>query len=89
MLNLSVMIKQSEDPVSIQTVYDVLSNVCVRVTEPEAIFRCFVAIGTLLTLKNPPKSTASINNYIELMASSSEPSKILSCCKHLMNIIKK
>lgn len=89
MLNLSVMIKQSEDAISIQTVNDVINIVCPRLTEPEAIFRCFVAIGTLLSSKYPPNLSEQIRDYIELLASNSEPSKVLSICKHLMTLIGK
>lgn len=89
MLNLSVMIKQSEDAAAIQSVNDCISTVCPRLTEPEAMFRSFVAIGTLLSFKYPPTLTEQIRDYIELMASNSEPSKVLSCCKHLMTIIGK
>lgn len=88
MLNLSVMIKQSEDLIAIQNVNDVVCILCPRLTEPEAIFRCFIAIGTLLSLKYPPNLSEQIKDYIELMASNSEPSKVLSCCKHLVTIIR-
>lgn len=88
-LNLSVMIKQSEDAIAIQTVNDTANILCTRFTEPEAMFRCFVAIGTLLSLKYPPTLSEQIKDYIALMASNSEPSKVLSCCKHLMAIIEK
>lgn len=89
MLNFSVMIKQSEDAIAIQAVNDTVNTLCPRLTEPEAMFRCFVAIGTLLSLKYPPTLSEQIRDYIELMASNSEPSKVLSCCKHLMTIIGK
>lgn len=89
LLNLSVMIKQSEDAIAIQTVNDTINMVCPRLTEPEAMFRSFVAIGTLLSLKYPPNLSEQIRDYIELMASNSEPSKVLSCCKHLITIIRK
>jgi len=89
LLNLSVMIKQSEDALAIQTVNDTVNIVCPKLTEPEAMFRCFVAIGTLLSLKYPPTLSEQIRDYIELLASNSEPSKVLSCCKHLMTIVGK
>lgn len=89
MLNLSVMIKQSDDAIAIQTVNNTVNVICPRLTEPEALFRCFVAIGSLLSLKHPPTLSEQIRDYIELMASNSEPSKVLSCCKHLMVIIGK
>lgn len=89
MLNFSVMIKQSDDEIAIQAVNNVISVVCPRLTEPEAMFRCFVAIGTLLSLKYPPTLTEQIKDYIELMTFNSEPSKVLSCCRHLMTIIGK
>uniref|UniRef100_A0A2S2QSN7 Phospholipase A-2-activating protein n=1 Tax=Sipha flava TaxID=143950 RepID=A0A2S2QSN7_9HEMI len=88
-LNLSVMIKQSEDAMAIQNVNDTANMLCIRLTEPEAMFRCFVAIGTLLSSKYSPTLSKQIKDYIALMASNSEPSKILSCCKHLMAIIGK
>lgn len=83
------MIKQSEDALAIQTVNDTVNIVCLRLTEPEAMFRCFVAIGTLLSSKYPPTLSEQIRDYIELLASNSEPSKVLSCCKHLMTIVGK
>lgn len=89
MLNFSVMIKQSDDEIAVQTVNNTINMVCPKLTEPEAMFRCFVAIGTLLCLKYPPTLSEQIKDYIELMASNSEPSKVLSCCKHLMTIIRK
>jgi hypothetical protein len=88
-LNLSVMIKQSEDAMAIQNVNDTANMLCIRLTEPEAMFRCFVAIGTLLSSKYSPTLSKQIKDYIALMASNSEPSKILSCCKHLIAIIGK
>lgn len=89
LLNLSVMIKQSEDALAIQCVNDTVNMICPRLTEPEAMFRCFVAIGTLLSSKYPPTLSEQIRDYIELMASNSEPSKVLSCCKHLVAVIGK
>lgn len=83
------MIKQSEDALAIQAVNDTISMICPRLTEPEAMFRSFVAIGTLLSFKNPPTLSKEIRVYIELMASNSEPSKVLSCCKYIMLIIGK
>lgn len=83
------MIKQSEDALAIQTVNDTISMICPSLTEPEAMYRSFVAIGTLLSLKNPPTLSKQIRDYIELMASNSEPSKVLSCCKHIMLIMDK
>lgn len=88
-LNLSIMVRQSEDAIAIQTVNDAANMLCTRLTEPEAMFRCFVAIGTLLSSKYPPNLSKQIKDYIALMASNSEPSKVLSCCKHLMAIIGK
>ncbi|XP_050425163.1 phospholipase A-2-activating protein [Adelges cooleyi] len=89
LLNFSVMIKQSDDSIAIQTVCDAVSSICPKLTEPEAIFRCFVAIGTLITLKHQPNLSEQIKDYIALMASNSEPSKVLSCSKHLMALMKK
>lgn len=89
LLNLSVMIKQSEDIFAVQNVIDTISMICPKLTEPEAMFRSFVAIGTLLSFKNPPTLSKQIRDYIELIASNSEPSKVLSCCKHIMSIITK
>jgi len=83
------MIKQSEDTIAIQAVNDTVSTVCPKLTEPEAMFRCFIAIGTLLSLKHVPTLSEQIRDYIELMASNSEPSKVLSCCQHLLTIIRK
>lgn len=83
------MIKQSEDAIAIQLVNDSINTVCLKLTEPEAILRCFVAIGTLLSLKYPPTLSEQIKDYIELMASNSEPSKVLSCSKHLVTLIGK
>lgn len=88
MLNLSVMIKQSEDLIAVQNVCDAVCMVCPRLTEPEAIFRCFISIGTLLSLKYAPTLSEQIKDYIELMASNSEPSKVLSCSKHLITFIR-
>lgn len=83
------MIKQSEDSMAIQAVNNTVNAVCPKLTEPEAMFRCFIAIGTLLTFKNRPTLSEQIKDYIELMASNSEPSKVLSCCQYLLTIIKK
>ncbi|XP_050524423.1 phospholipase A-2-activating protein [Daktulosphaira vitifoliae] len=89
LLNFSVMIKQSDDDIAIQAVNNAISSVCPKLSEPEAIFRCFVAIGTLVILKNQPDLSEQIKDYIALMASNSEPSKVLSCSKHLMKLIQK
>lgn len=89
LLNFSVMIKQSDDNIAIQAVNNTISSVCPKLSEPEAIFRCFVAIGTLIVLKNQPNLSEQIKDYIALMASNSEPSKVLSCSKHLMTLIRK
>lgn len=83
------MIKQSDDLIAIQAVSDTVCLICPKLTEPEAMFRCFIAIGTLLSLKNLSSLSEQIRDYIELMASNSEPSKVLSCCQYLLTIIKK
>lgn len=82
------MIKQSEDAIAIQNVSNTVNALCPKMTEPEAMYRCFVAIGTLLCLKNPPILTEQIRDYIELMASNSEPSKVLNCCKQIMSFLE-
>ncbi|VVC38157.1 Hypothetical protein CINCED_3A021224 [Cinara cedri] len=90
LLNLSVMIKQSEDAMAIQNITNTISALCLKLSEPNAIKRCFVAIGTLLSLKNPPTLSTEIQDYIELIIAlpSSETSDIITCCKDIKNILR-
>lgn len=82
------MIKQSDDPEAIQFVADTINITCPKFIELEALYRCFVAIGTLLSIEKPPILSEQIRDFIEMMTSS-EPSKISVCCQQIMEILDK
>lgn len=82
------MIQQSEDPRAIQFVANILYETCPKFIELEALYRCFVGIGTLTCLENPPLLTEQIRDFVELIASG-EASKISLCCQQIMEILDK
>lgn len=81
------MIKQSEDIMAIQNVTNTINTVCPKLAEPPALLYCFVAIGTLLSLKRRPTLSEQMRDLIELMASNSDSADVTYCCKDIIAIL--
>lgn len=90
LLNIAVMLRRSETPGGRPEALNITQNFLAEFTDREALFRTFVALGTLLFDWTERRNYSSTFQTVLLkyQSDSSADPKVQQCCQYILQVLQ-